>query len=224
MTEPTSPVPGPRPALAGLAAELAVLRAEVDALAGLPGQVRDLAGVLAALADRPAPNSGPEAALASWLDLSADFADAVTILGELVDWLGTVYLRYPDAASGLPECWLWHPDVVEELLWLRAAWLEAYRNEATGAAAAAAVARAGDWHDRQRPGVARRIRAVAGTCSLEAHQPRGECHRGARPVPLAEAIHTIGEWWANDRQNIAPAPDDGHIAAAAALRVPRRRR
>ena len=38
-------------------------------------------------------------------------------LAELGEWLRVVYLRYPDAASGLPECWLWHPDVVEELLW-----------------------------------------------------------------------------------------------------------
>ena len=223
MTEHVSPVPGPRPGLAGLVAEVDALRRAVDALAGLPAQVRDLAGVITALTDHPDGTSGPGAragvdGLPSWLDLSADFADAVTVLGELVAWLHTVYLRYPDAASGLPECWLWHPDVVEELLWLRGAWLEAYHAER------AAVAAAGDWHDRQRPGVARRIRATAGTCSLEAHQPGGERHRGAEPVPLAEAIHTIGDWWTTNRQAIAPAPDAGHIAAATALRTPRGRR
>jgi hypothetical protein len=82
----------------------------------------------------------------------------------------------------------------------------------------------GDWHDRQRPGVVRRIRAVAGTCSLEAHQPGGDRHRGPEPVPLAEAIHGIGQWWATGRDAMAPAPDEGDIAAAAALRAPRGRR
>jgi hypothetical protein len=91
-------------------------------------------------------------------------------------------------------------------------------------AEAASTARAGDWHDRQRPGVVRRIRATAGTCSLEAHQPGGERHRGAEPVPLADAIHLIGEWWATGRQACAPAPDAGHITAAADLRRGRGRR
>ena len=219
MTESISPVPGPQPGLAALASEVSVLRQAVDALAGLPAQVRDLAGVVTDLT-RPAPAQGGGSAdegLSSWMEKAGDFADVVTVLGELVAWLREVYLRYADGV-GLPECWLWHPDVVEELLWLRAAWIEAYRGETP------AVARAADWHDRHRPGVVRRIRAVAGTCSLEAHQPGGDRHRGADPVPLAEAIHAIGEWWAVDRDACAPAPDAGHIAAAAALRARRSRR
>jgi hypothetical protein len=227
VNEPISPVPGPQPGLAALVGEVAVLRQAVDALAGLPAQIRALAGVVTGLTE-PHPDHGTppagggqsEERLPSWLGLSGDFADAVTVLGELATWLHDVYLRYSDAVTGLPECWLWHPDVVEELLWLRAAWAEAYR----GDTATAAVGRAADWHDRQRPGVVRRIKAVAGTCSLEAHQPGGERHRGADPVPLAEAIHTIGEWWALDRDAVAPAPDAGHLAAADALRRARGRR
>jgi hypothetical protein len=34
--------------------------------------------------------------------------------------LHTIFLRYPDGAGALPECWLYHPDVVEELTWLLA--------------------------------------------------------------------------------------------------------
>lgn len=213
MTDPNPP------ALAALASEVEALRRAVDGLAAVPGQVFDLAGLVAALGESAATAVAPAGptGLESWLELAGDFADTVAVLGDLIDWMRTVYLRYTDGAAGLPECWLWHPDVVEELLWLRAAWTEAY-------AGSRSVVGAGDWHDRQRPGVVRRIRAVAGTCSLEAHQPRGERHRGAEPVPLAEAIHGIGEWWSTDRDAAAPAPDAAHIAAAAAHRAPRGRR
>jgi hypothetical protein len=207
--------PGAR--LAALAGEVETLRQVVGDLGALPGQVRDLADVVAALADLTAPPRSVAVGLPSWLDLDGDFAGTVTVLGELVAWMATVYLRYTDAA-GLPECWLWHPDVVEDLLWLHGAWLQAYRGNS------ASVAAAGDWHDRQRPGVTRRIKAVAGTCSLEAHQPGGDRHRGADPVPLADAIHLIGEWWSADRTSRAPTPDAGHIAAADALRAGRARR
>ena len=44
------------------------------------------------------------------------------------------------------------------------------------------------------------------------------------PVPLAEVIHLIGDWWTTTRDAIPPAPDDGHLAAAEALRIPRGRR
>ena len=64
----------------------------------------------------------------SWLALPADADAAATVLADLVGWLGQVYLRYSDAARGLPECWLWHPDVVEELVWLRHAWFDAYKS------------------------------------------------------------------------------------------------
>jgi hypothetical protein len=236
--------PGDRPddgqaalaAVAGLAREIEALAREVAALRPVPAQLADLAGIVAVLSQQaggPQPG-GPGAVPAapaggagsageagsgwSWLDHDGDFAEAVALLADLTAWMGEVYLRYPDAVGGLPECWLWHPDLVEELLWLRAAWLAAYRGEKP------LIALAGDWHDRARPGVVRRIKAVAGTCSLECHQARGDHHRGAAPVPLAEAIHLIGDWWATAREATAPEPDAGHLAAAEALRVPRGRR
>ena len=72
-----------------------------------------------------------------------------------------------------PSAGSWHPDVVEELLWLQHAWLGAY--EAKGAS----VQLAGDWHDRQRPGVVRRLKAAVGSCSKERHQTRARLGRGA---------------------------------------------
>lgn len=208
----------PDPALTGLARELEVLRRAVADVAALPAQVADLAGLMADLGERVAALPRPNVAGASsWLDLPPEFAEAVTVLAELTAWMRAVYLRYADGTAGLPECWLWHPDVVEELLWLWRAWTAAYREQA------ATVALAADWHDRQRPGVVRRIRMVAGTCSLESHQPGGDRHRSADPVPLAAAIHLIGDWWTTDRDGTPPVPDVGHIAAATELRAPRRR-
>ena len=46
------------------------------------------------------------------------------------------------------------------------AWSAAYQGPQ------ASVALVGDWHDRQRPGVVRRIRQSAGSCSIENHQTR----------------------------------------------------
>jgi len=206
-------------ALVGLAQEVEALRRATAGLASLPDQVNALARMVEGLTEttaaaprRPGGNGAP-----SWLDAGTEHADTAAVLADLVAWLGQVYLRYADAAASLPECWLWHPDVTEELLWLQHAWHHAYRSDQ------ATVARAGDWHDRQRPGVVRRIRAAAGTCSLESHQPGGDRHGGAAPVPLAEALGLIATWWAYHRDT-PPEPDAAHAAAAAALRAPRGRR
>ena len=103
--------------------------------------------------------------VASWLDLPTEVDTAHAVLGELLTWMQVVYLRYPDAAAGLPDCWLWHPDVIEELLWLMQAWLAAYRDDK------AAVSLAGDWHDRYRPGVVRRITTSAGRARWKTTNP-----------------------------------------------------
>ena len=133
---------------------------------------------------------------------------------DLVGWLGQVYLRYSDAARGLPDCWLWHPDVVEELVWLRHAWFDAYTS------GDASVRAAGDWHDRLRPGVARRIAGYTKACSLESHLP--DRASAAIPVPMADAIDPIVTWWVNHRTEPGPNPTDQQLqaAATAARRVP----
>jgi len=203
-------------AVAGLAREVEALRRTVERLHALPARVEDVAELVARLTETVAVTgrrqaSGPP----SWLDLPSDHADATVVLSELIAWMGLVYLRYADAAQTLPECWLWHPDVVEELLWLMHAWQIAYRSDG------ASVALAGDWHDRQRPGVVRRIKAVAGICSIENHQPGGEKYTGAAVVPLAEARELISAWWSTRRQ--AAPPIAGHHLAAAGRRTRRGR-
>ena len=214
------PVPSSDPAdgpeVAGLAREVEVLRRD---LRGVRARVEQIAGALATLAEVNATTrSGTSAATgpSSWLDAATDSGrpaetsraahEAEQLLVKLAGWVGAIYLRYSDARR-LPECWLWHPDVVEELLWLHTAWLAAYADEAPPSAA-------GDWHDRQRPGVAARVKEYAGMCSLEAHLPGSERHKPAPAAPGADAIPVIAAWWATARTDPAPAPSQEQLDAA----------
>jgi hypothetical protein len=196
-------------ALAGLAREVDGLRRGLEALVGTPTRVDDLARTVAQLADavaavpaRPGPTVAP-----SWLAAPTDSEALAALLDGLCRWLHAVFLRYPDGAAVLPECWLWHPDVVEELLWLSHAWRAAYEGRG------ASVQLAGDWHDRQRPGVVRRLRTAIGSCSQERHQTRpgwNSIPLGATPVPGGDAAASIAWWWAAARDDAPPepAPDD----------------
>jgi len=216
--EPTCGTAG---AVAGLAREVEALRRAVDGVRELPARLDELARVVAQVAEAASARAAQQpAVVVSWLDLPPGVREARRLLGELLVWMQAVYLRYADAAAHLPACWLWHPDVVEELIWLRQAWCAAYRDsEATSA-------RAGDWHDRYRPGVVKRIKSVAGTCSLENHLPREpELEAGAAPVaPLADAAEQIAAWWGSTRHAAPPVPDDDQVAAVATRRSPRGRR
>jgi hypothetical protein len=192
-------------AVAGLAREVEGLRRAVDPLREVGGRVDDLARLVAQLTDavtalsrRPGPAPAP-----SWLLAPADPGEVERVLSELCAWLHAVYLRYPDGMAGLPECWMSHPEVVEELLWLMHAWCVAYQGKT------ASVQLAGDWHDRQRPGVVRRVRAGAGSCSVERHQTRPDWDQhptGAAPVPGVDAVASIAAWWATRRDDPAPEP------------------
>ncbi|MGH3366725.1 MAG: hypothetical protein ACRDOY_05945 [Nocardioidaceae bacterium] len=73
-----------------------------------------------------------------------------TVLADLADWLNWLHGRYP-VAEAIPGCWWRHPEVVEELLALRAAWGSAYEDPQAPPQAAA------DWHDRLLPGALARI-------------------------------------------------------------------
>ena len=185
-------------------ADVAGLRSRLGAvtvtLASLAGQVAELADARAE----------PRPAIPSWLGSTSAGGGPFTpttaaeLLDELIGWLTAVYVRFSDGA--LPECWLWHPDVVEELLWLRDAWQAAYRGPG------ASVQRAGDWHDRQRPGVTRRIRAAAGDCSLREHLAPAP----APVVPAVDAVATIAAWWGGAR-GPTPEPTAEQIRAADAV-------
>jgi hypothetical protein len=189
-------------AVAGLAREVDGLRrvvaplpSRVDALSGL---VAELGETVAAINARKATTPAP-----SWLMAPTDPAETGGLLDELTAWLPQVYLRYPDAAESFPDCWCWHPQVVEELLWLMYAWLGAYQGSS------ASVALAGDWHERLRPGVVRRIKASAGVCSRENHQTRPGWPAPADTTPTLPSeddLEAIKDWWATSREERAPEP------------------
>lgn len=191
--------------VAGLARDLDTLRRTLEPLIGLDDRLDDLAGIVAdlggkvaALTTRKGPTPCP-----SWLCAPGDPRVVIGLLDGLRAWMEAIYLRYSDAAASLPECWCWHPDVVEELLCLMHGWLAAYQGPA------AAVGLATDWHDRYRPGVVRRIKQVAGSCSRERHQVRPgweSAPSGAPVVPAADATEAIATWWAMRRDQPAPEP------------------
>jgi hypothetical protein len=221
MPEPSSPSePGGRTpppaepdAVAALARQVDRLQQALNAadVPALRRDVRVLAGTVAGVADQVAElaeaGAGSERPAPSWLwpvevgDPVLAVSVAEQLLSGLVEWVQRVYLQFDDAR--LPECWLWHPAVVEELVWLWWSWRAAYRSQA------ATVQRAGDWHDRQRPGVARRIRAAAGSCSLREHLDPAL----APAVPTADAAPAVAAWRAVPGRP-APVPTDEQIRAA----------
>lgn len=196
----TDQPPDPVADVAGIAAEVEALSRHVAALSQLPSQVERLSRVVARLATAAATQeAGEEGGAATWLALDCDTDTAAALLSHLCEWVATVYLRYSDAGRGLPDCWMRHPDMVEELLWLRGAWLHAYGKNAR-------PTDVGDWHDRQRPGVTRRIRIYGGACSIELHEPGQERATTAPSVLFAAAAERIAQWWTTDRDQPGPAP------------------
>ena len=134
----------------------------------------------------------------SWL--LANDPDQVRLdVADLVEWLWRVYLRYQDAA--LPSCWLWHPDVVEELWWLRQAHGEAFHSEIGSWRAV------GDWHDRQRPNVVRRLRPLVNKCELSLHNSGQEQGGPPAGVPLAAHADAVARIWTTTPDRQVPRPD-----------------
>ena len=217
--DPQDPAEAALAAVAGLARSVESLTRDLAAMKkGLKNtasatQVTQLAQVVTDLGEamRKAPARGkkdePEP-VPSWLNLPLDDpGPAQELLGELLGWMRDVYLRYADARKSLPPCWLWHGEVVEELVWLMFAWTAAYQGPE------ASLRAAGDWHDRQRPGVARRIGELyAAGCDLIAH--RDTDAPANVTVPLADAADSIVAWWTETRDSHGPTPTREQIAAA----------
>jgi hypothetical protein len=180
--------------LTGLAREVERMRRRVDDLESLGDEVRGLGASVLRLGQSLTPDDAVPG-ITSWLELPLSeegrVEQATAILRDLVSWTDLVYLQFGDGAQALPDCWLWHPDVVEELLWLRRAWDGAYHGTS------ASVLHAGDWHDRARPNVTRRVRAAAGTCSIERHR------HADRPVGSGDndAPKAVARWWAESRRH-----------------------
>lgn len=145
-----------------------------------------------------AEGGGKPAAVRSWL-LAADPEQAVTDLADLIEWLDRVYLRYPNAE--LSACWLWHPHVIEELWWLRRAHADGYHPKD------GSWLRVGDWHDRQRPAVAKRVRDALGNCDLSLHAANKPQGHAPAVAPLAAHAARIAAAWGADGSRPEPTPE-----------------
>jgi hypothetical protein len=171
--------------------------------------LRQLAADVTALARQlgaPSPGPGDTGAVRAWL-LAEDPRQAAADLADLIEWLDRVYLAYRDTT--LPSCWLWHPDVIEELWWLRRTHAEAFHPQQ------GTWQRVGDWHDRQRPGVIKRVRSAVRGCELALHAAGGERHHPAPLAPLAEAAEQLAGWAAGGRAGTAPEPTPAQLVEAA---------
>jgi hypothetical protein len=217
---PGSPAAGVqvRPEVAALGRDNERTRRRVDSLEDL---VRSLGENLAAVSGPEGPASpGPGAALPSgggggvrsWL-LAEDLDRAAAALAGLVAWVDRVYLAYHQVS--LPSCWLWHPDVVEELWWLCQAHTDAY-HPVTGS-----WLRAGDWHSRQRPDLVRRLNLVLAHCNPERHRAQGAPPRRQSVTPTPDAITAVAVWLTSARSGTAPLPPPDQPVASPP-HVPRR--
>lgn len=131
----------------------------VDARVGeVSGRVDVLAGEIEQLARRVSPANSP-AHPVSWFAQS-DPGEARAILADLGVWVAGVFAQYHD--SVLRACWPAHPAVVEELLVLRRCHAEAFGERGSWSAAS-------DWHERQRPGVWRRVKKLLEDCYDDTH-------------------------------------------------------
>lgn len=207
---------GPDPAVAALGRAVQRALRRIDAV---DKNVLQLATDVAALAarltaddkDEPAADAASDGVLAarSWLLADSPHFDARADLAQLMWWVERVYLRYSRAR--LSPCWLWHPEAIEELWWLRGAHADAYHPED------GSWLRVGDWHDRLRPGVERRLHGLLNMCSLSRHISRhgrppevGE----PGPVPLAEHAEAISAAWTAHPRTAGPTPTDEQLTDA----------
>jgi hypothetical protein len=196
--------------IADLGRDLEALRRRLDGLADVRPKLSELVTIVDGLTASAAQAAARPARMRSWLgwrrpEANAPGVDATAaVLRDLRTWISAVFLRYADAEDSVPECWLWHPDVVEELLWLSQAWTAAY-------AASAAITAAADWHDRLRPGVVRRLRAGAATCSLDGHVAKGG-EQQVRPLGSDEHIAAAAKWWATGPEKHQTGPANAAVA------------
>ncbi len=116
-------------------------------------------------------------------------------LTDLVEWIETVYIHYSDAAEGLRPCWLYHQDVVAELLALRDTYHAVYYGPAASPQAVQ------DWHDRYRVGTVRRVRDTLRMCSLHKHTSSTYT---PPTTPGAAAVDDIATWWGTTHGETAP--------------------
>jgi hypothetical protein len=113
------------------------LARRVDSLGALATQVTALASKVEELLASPEGDGERRP-----VDLAhIDPADRPRVLGDLVAWVrDVVFVGWPWTQQSLRWCWLQHPDLVNGMLWLRAAYAAAYEDPE------AKPHHSADWH------------------------------------------------------------------------------
>jgi hypothetical protein len=159
-------------------AKLAASTSEVAQIAEIRSGLAELSGLVRELLEREEVETRGERA-PWWPDLrpSEERTAALRLLGAWVDEV--IRGRHSEAyRDSLQPCWYRHPDVLDELTALRAAWYAAYRDKAASSSAAI------EWHDRWLPGCMARCKAAmkALACDKNGHQePR-------KPAPFYDSV------------------------------------
>lgn len=204
-------------AVRALAKDLDALTRTVESLAAAQQKIGDdtatanksvvaLSRAFARLGQAQTPAAAEEEPppLPYWLTAD-DPEEAAADLADLIEWVATVYLRWPGAA--LPMCWTFHEWVITELSVLQLAWFEA-RDGRRGSAAKLL-----DWHDRGRPGVVRRLSEGLVTCSLAEHTAGKPATWRPPRAPGTALAAELAQWWATTHgDQAAPAPTPEMLA------------
>jgi hypothetical protein len=144
------------------------------------GDLVDLVGRLNTavknLANRIDPPAGRDSRPSRWAWRHATADQASWLWAGLVPWVRWLVDTYPTQTRDLTPCWHQHPDAVQELTSLWAAWREAYHGTDGDRSEPA------HWHDRWFPGTIHRLTGPTGiltTCAkAKAHRPP---HTGGAP-------------------------------------------
>ena len=198
-------VDGLRTQLGEVAVQLISVASAVNGMAGLAAQVKELSDQVTALAERlgaeeePPKPAGP--ALPSWFEVHGE--QARVMLSDLVEWVDTILIHHFAARDALPECWMYHGEQVENLLWLRAGWYFVHRSPD------AKPWHGYDWHDRWMPAVMARIKRTLGAsgCRFDNHREDSTEHKVRQErnpherIPETDpgVIDTYARWWVQTR-------------------------
>ncbi len=202
-----------RAQLGELAVQLVTISSAVNGLAGVAQQVAALSQQVTDIAQRLGADDQDEPeptrpALPSWFEVEAEQAEQM--LADLAGWVDTILVRYAVARDALTQCWMFHGEIVEDLLWLRAAWMAAHRDPT------AKPHHAADFHDRWLPAVMGRLKRQlgAGMCNFGNHRDgsgeyrlREDQHPESRvPATDPQIVGAYARWWVQFRGRTDVAP------------------